>query len=89
MKESKTVDGDADIEEGSAATARSTSKDSKLSKMHETAKGFFERNNLQGTKDLSKYDCWDSDLTSEQWVERCNIYPERTHASCPFFLNGQ
>lgn len=91
MKEGETADHrNEDFEEGSVTSARSISKDSKLStKMHETAKGFFERNNLQGTKDLSKYDCWDQDLTPEEWIERCNMYPERTHASCPFYINGQ
>lgn len=74
------------IEEGSVHSSKSTDRGSK---MHETSKGFFERNDLQGTKDLSRYDCWDIDFTPEEWIEKCSMYPERTHAKCPFFRDGQ
>lgn len=82
-------DGAGEIEEGSIGSARSTERDSKTSKMHETAKDFFQRHHLQATKQLSKYDCWDSDLTPDQWIEKCNMYPERTHGKCPFYRDGQ
>ena len=75
--------------EASVGSSRSISKDSKASKMHETAKSFFERNDLQGTKELSKYDCWDKDLSPDQWIDKCNMYPERTHARCPFYRDGR
>lgn len=74
------------VEEASVYSSGSTDRGSK---MHETAKGFFERFNLQGTKDLSKYDCWDMDFTPQEWIDKCNMYPERTHARCPFFREGQ
>jgi len=48
---------------------------------------FFEKNDLQGTKSLGKYDCWDDDLTPEQWVEACQQNPENTHAKAPFYEN--
>ena len=87
MKEGNETEKDQDDQE-SVGSARSTSKDSKLSKMHETALGFFERNDLQSTKDLHKYDCWDNDLTPQEWIEKCQMYPERTHAKCPFYKDG-
>ena len=73
-------------EEGSVHSSKSTDRGSK---MHETAKDFFQRYDLQGTKDLSKYDCWDMDLTPEEWTDKCNMYPERTHAKCPFYRDGK
>lgn len=88
MKDADEEEEDPRPEENSVGSARSISKDSK-SKMHETAKNFFERNDLQGTKELSKYDCWDQDLSPEEWIEKCNIYPERTHARCPFYREGR
>jgi len=46
---------------------------------------FFEKFDLQSTKSLAKYDCWDEDLSPEEWVEKCNENPEVTHAKCPFY----
>jgi hypothetical protein len=74
------------VEEGSVNSSKSTERGSK---MHETTRGFFERYDLQGTKDLGKYDCWDMDYTPLEWIERCNMYPERTHARCPFYRDGK
>jgi hypothetical protein len=34
---------------------------------------------------LAKYDCWDEDLSGEEWIERCNENPEVTHARAPFY----
>lgn len=52
-----------------------------------TNQDFFEKYDLQGTKSLGKYDCWDDDLTPEEWVNKCNENPEVTHARCPFYEN--
>ena len=70
--------------------SRSSSKESDLSyRLMEVSKDFFERNDLQNSKTLSKYDCWDNDLSPEEWVEKCNQQPERPHARCPFYRNNK
>lgn len=66
--------------------SRSSSKDSNLSyRLLESSKDFFDRNDLQSSKTLHKYDCWDNDLSPEEWVLKCQSEPERSHARCPFY----
>jgi hypothetical protein len=68
--------------------SRSSSKESDLShRLQEVSKDFFSRNNLQSSKALHKYDCWSNDLTPEEWIEKCQSMPERSHARCPFYKN--
>lgn len=44
---------------------------------------------LQGTKGLSKYDCWEEDLKPQDWEAICKETSELTHAKCPMFKNGK
>lgn len=42
---------------------------------------------LQPTKVISKYDCWDGDLSPQEWVRRCKSSDLRIHGKSPIYEN--
>lgn len=53
--------------------------------LRRSSKTFFERNDLQSSRSLSMFDCWENDKTPEEWISLCQQDPENEHAHCPFY----
>lgn len=78
-----------DVEEDPTEVKDMTESERRAELLRKSSKTFFERHDLQSSKSLSMYDCWENDLSPEEWISKCQQDPENTHAHCPFYQNDK
>lgn len=44
---------------------------------------------VQRSRGLGKYDCWEHDLSPEEWLRNCRETPDEFHAKVPVFRDGK
>jgi len=50
----------------------------------------YEDFDLKNVRNLKNYDCWDEDLTPEEWEAKCKLIgKEKPHAQVPIYQNGK